>query len=324
MDTPAAQPDPAMEAIAAGAPPIGAMDKPDPGLPPVQPPSGRFIAQLFVVPGLIILVVVLVVMGLSYWNSGRDSNYFLNQLDSDNADVRWRGASDLAQILKRSEPAALRWKADPIFALDLAERVDLSFERLKREEDEIGAQFAKSTAKDKHLLWRKLRNDRDHISYLAGSLGQFHIPVGAPILCSILKHEVSPDLYGNTQQRRLILWALINMGESVKGFAKLSDEQQRDIIATLKGETAKSEPRASWARTGLYYLDKSALNASDLERVTKVDEMLVKLADADDQFLRQLVPLGFNFWDGPQAEATLQKLANDAGRGTMLRIEDKD
>src|SRR5438105_2850641 len=136
METPAAKPDPPNEAIAAGEPRLTSGAKPDPGLPPVQPPSGRFIAQLFVIPGLIILVVVLVVMGLSYWNSGRDPSYFLQQLDSDNADVRWRGASDLAQILKRSEPAALRWKADPNFALDLAERLDLSFKRLVREEDE--------------------------------------------------------------------------------------------------------------------------------------------------------------------------------------------
>src|ERR1017187_7763230 len=137
--------------------------KPDPGLPPVLPPSGRFIAQLFVVPGLIILTVVLIVMALSYYGkSTRDPSYFLQQLDSSNPDVRWRGASDLAQILARSEPAALRWKADPKFALDLAERLDLAFERLLKDETERTAEFNASTDKDKHLIWRKLRHDRDH------------------------------------------------------------------------------------------------------------------------------------------------------------------
>src|SRR5262249_51356469 len=94
--------------IAPGPPPGSESANIAPGLPPVQPPSGRFIAQLFVVPGLIILVVVLVVMGLSYWNRARDPAYYLVQLDSDNSDVRWRGASDLAQILKRTEPATIR------------------------------------------------------------------------------------------------------------------------------------------------------------------------------------------------------------------------
>src|SRR5687767_8350582 len=99
--------------------------KPAPGLPPVQPPSGRFIAQLFLVPGLIILGVVLILLAFSYWTKhSRDPGYFLQQLDSDNADVRWRGASDLAQILKRGEPAALRWKGDPKLALDLTGRLD--------------------------------------------------------------------------------------------------------------------------------------------------------------------------------------------------------
>ena len=87
------------------------------GLPTVEPPSGRFIVQLFLVPGLLVLVVVLVLMGLFYLTSRQSPEYFLRQLDSDNADIRWRGAADLAQILKRPEAGSLRWKADAHFAL---------------------------------------------------------------------------------------------------------------------------------------------------------------------------------------------------------------
>lgn len=325
MDNPAAKPDPPSEAIAVGEPHIAPAAKPDPGLPPVQPPSGRFIAQLFVVPGLIILTVVLVVMGFSYYaKHTRDPSYFLQQLDSNNADIRWRAASDLAQILKRPEPATLRWKADPKFALDLTERLDLAFQRLLENEKVRTAEFNASSDKDKHLIWRKLREDRDHIAYLAAALGEFHVPVGAPLLCKILKHETSADINGNTQQRRMILWALINMGENLKGYAKVPAEQQREMIAALKEEASKSEARASWARTGLYYVDKSAMPNGDLRNITKVDETLVRLADADDQFLRKLVAMSFIFWDGEHAEATLLKLANDQGRGTLLRVEEND
>src|SRR5580765_8273836 len=103
--------------------------KPDPGLPPVQPPSGRFIAQLFVIPGLIILVVVLLFIGSTMLvKRDREPDPFLVQLDSDKADIRWRGASDLAQILKRPEPGTLRWKADAKFALDLTERLEMAFQ----------------------------------------------------------------------------------------------------------------------------------------------------------------------------------------------------
>src|SRR6266581_1331870 len=85
----------------------------DPGLPPVQPPSGRFIVQLFVVPGMIVLVVLMVLRGLVYYcSSALSPDYFLRQLDSDNSDIRWRAASDLAQILKRPESGSQKWKAD--------------------------------------------------------------------------------------------------------------------------------------------------------------------------------------------------------------------
>src|ERR1043166_3551929 len=112
--------------------------KPEPGLPPVNPPAGRFIAQLFVIPGLIILVVVLLFIGSTMLvKRDREPDHFLSQLDSDNADIRWRGASDLAQILERPEPATLRWKADAKFALDLTERLDLAYKRLLEREQAI-------------------------------------------------------------------------------------------------------------------------------------------------------------------------------------------
>ncbi len=85
---------------------------PAPGLPPVTPPSGRFIAQLFLVPGMIVLVAVVMLLAFRYLlGGGYVPANFLKQLDSDNADVRWRGASDLAQVLKRPESMHLR--SDP-------------------------------------------------------------------------------------------------------------------------------------------------------------------------------------------------------------------
>src|SRR5262249_13319192 len=96
--------------------------EPPKGLPPVTPPSGRFIAQLFLVPGLIVAVAVLLLLGVRALVGGaQTADRFLQQLDSPNADIRWRGAHDLAQVLKRPESLALA--SDPRFALDLAERL---------------------------------------------------------------------------------------------------------------------------------------------------------------------------------------------------------
>src|SRR3954451_11309989 len=88
------------------------------GLPPVTPPSGRFIAQLFVVPGLIVLFVVMLLVGFAYLansQSGYTPEYFLRRLDNPNADIRWRAANELAQILNRPEQASVKWKTDPHF-----------------------------------------------------------------------------------------------------------------------------------------------------------------------------------------------------------------
>src|ERR1051325_1980136 len=295
--------------------------KPETGLPPVQPPSGRFIAQLFVIPGLIILVLVLIILAANFLVAReQDPSHFLARLDSDNADIRWRAANDLAQVLKRGEPATQRWKADPSFALDLTERLDRAFQALVEDEKLLGGQIAKSTDKDKHLQWRKLRTQRDHVSFLAAALGEFHIAAGAPVLCDLLKYDSSPDVKNNTQQRRMTLWALMNLGENVKGYAKIDPEQQQAIVAKLKEEASATTPRAAWARTALYYIDKS-LATSD---VVKIDERLIASAKADDQFLRKLVAMSFNFWDGPKVEETLLELSEDKGRGTMLRLEEND
>ena len=294
--------------------------KPEPGLPPVQPPSARFIGQLFVIPGLIIFVVVLLFLVAMYMSGRRqDPSHFLAQLDSENLDIRWRGASDLAQVLKRPEPATLRWKADPVFALDLAERLEQAQIELLEEERKIAAELAKAT--DKELAWRPLRQRRDYVSFLASALGEFHVPVGAPILCAIATHDASGDVKGNTLQRRKALWALMNMGENLKGFSKIPDDQRAAVMATLKEESTKAKtPRAAWARTALHYLDAGASGGD----VVRVDETLAAVAKSDDRFLRQLVAMSFNFWDGPEAETTLLKLAQDTGRGTLIRVEEND
>jgi predicted AAA+ superfamily ATPase len=139
-----------------------------------------------------------------------------------------------------------------------------------------------------------------------------------------LKHDASPDLNGNTLQRRKALWALMNMGENLKTFATIPAEQQQNLLAGLKEEANADGARAGWARTALWYLDKGALPGGKLQGVVKVDEVLVVTAEAEDQFLRQLTAMAFNFWDGEQAEATLLKLSRDTGRGSLLRVEEND
>jgi len=255
---------------------------------------------------------------------GREPAYFLAQLDSDNAEVRWRGASDLAQILKRPEAGTLRWKADVKFALDLAERLDAVFKDLLIQEKKVAEEFASRTDSDKQVVWRKLKEHRDTISYLEAALGEFYVPVGAPVVCAILKNNASPDVNGNSLQRRKALWALMNMGDNLKAFKDIPQEYRDKVLAALATEQTQGGQRASWARTALFYVDKDKPAAGAPPDIVRVDETLLACAQDDDRFLRQLTAMSFNFWECEQAEATLLKLANDTGWGTLIRVEEND
>src|SRR5947209_6893905 len=97
----------------------------DPGLPPVAPPSGKFILQLFLVPGLIVAGLVLFALGLQCLSGAhRDPAKFLAGLDDSNPEVRWRTAADLSQVLPGNEVFA----QNVGFGLSLAERLDRALE----------------------------------------------------------------------------------------------------------------------------------------------------------------------------------------------------
>ncbi len=82
------------------------------GLPPVSPPSGKLMMQLFLVPGLLVAVLVvcwLVCSGLLFPHSTNKKD-ILEKLNDPNAEIRWRAAEQLAQALPLD--AALRTDGD--------------------------------------------------------------------------------------------------------------------------------------------------------------------------------------------------------------------
>ena len=292
------------------------------GLPPVTPPSGRFIAQLFLVPGTIVFMAVLLMLAFSnLLGGGHDPASFLKQLDNENTDVRWRGASDLAQVLKRPESVNLRTNA--AFALELAQRLRKGLDDLKEEENRVQTKTAQSTPEGKEAAWGKpMDAKRDYVSFLAATMGDFYIPVGVPLLSEILLRNDSPDPK-NILRRRQALGSLCNLGNNLKEFDKLPQEKKIEILDVLVKESATADPqRAAWARHGLYYLDKSRLPSGADAGIVKMDETLAQVAQDQDQYLREWAAFSFNFWDGPLAEPTLQKLVRDQGQGTTVRFRD--
>jgi hypothetical protein len=289
------------------------------GLPPVQPPSGRFIAQLFLVPGLIVAIAVLILLGFRYLVGGpRSTEYILRELDSTNADIRWRGAHDLAQVLKR--PESLQLASDPDFALELAVRLKRAWNDLRQDEKTVWERIKDLPEKEQAQEWRKLSSQRNHVLYLTACLGDFTVPVGAPLLGELATAERSSDLKGWTLRRRRAVWALANLGENRKRFGELSKDQQAAALAKLREEADKGDApseRRAWAKAALDSFEKGDAGLG-------VDGALAQAARADDPYLRSLVALALNFWDGPQAEATLVRLAHDRGRGELITITEND
>jgi hypothetical protein len=291
------------------------------GLPPVEPPSGRFLAQLFLVPLVIVSVLVLLAVAGIWLSKGRygqgdaaNTDYFLRELRSNNADVWWRAAYDLAQVIKRPESLALA--SHPRFGLDLAEKLRQELTELEQLEKSETERTRNLSQEDKDNARRKLRDQRDRVNFLISSLGDFTVPTGVPLLREIAVRQTSPDVKGVTQRRRLAVWALANLGQNLKRYAELPREQQDSNVTELAAEMAGKDPRAAWARTTHAYLTN--------RQPLGVDATLEQCAASEDTFLREVVAMALNFWDGPRAEPTLRQLSRDDGHGTRIEITEAD
>jgi hypothetical protein len=307
---------------------------PSPGLPPVTPPSGRFLMQLFLVPTLIVTVILAIIFGLGYLVSGpRTPEHFLRDLDSSNADIRWRGAHDLAQVLNRPESLALA--SDPKFALDLAERLHRALAELEATEKATAERVKGLPPDEQQAAWRGLSAQRNLVFFLAGSLGDFTVPVGVPVLSELALHDRGPDVKGTTIRRRKAVWALGNLGEKFKrryqgtgaqpGEKVLTEPEKAAIVEQLRAEAAGSTDRARWAENALSYLNPPPTGDSyKPRRWVAVDKTLADCARAEDPYLRSQVGLVLNFWEGELVEPTLQRLARDDGHGPRIELGEND
>ncbi len=305
-------------AIRPGASPSG----PGRDLPPVTPPSGRFIAQLFLVPGLIVFFVVLLVLAINYmFVGGQTPDQFLIRIDSDNPDIRWRGANDLAQVLKRQDGVHLR--TDVGFALDLCDRLDKAVKVLEKDEKAIGDTLVNDKTTTPEKAFRKLDAQRNLVNFLAASLGDFNFAAGVPLLSEIIVKEPGPDLINGTLRQRLALLSLANLGDNVKKFKDLKPDYQSLILAKLRvEEKSENDIRRKAAKNALHYL-KEYPNVNDPELIA-VDQALDKASRSQDQFVREMTAFTLNFWDGPLAVSTLVRLSRDDGFGTLLQPPDGD
>ena len=92
-------------------------------LPPVEPPSAGFIVQLFVIPGLIVLVIVMVWLMFSWVaRSSTDAKSFLVELKR-NTEARWQAALNLASAVHADK----KLRRDDVFARELSLLLEREF-----------------------------------------------------------------------------------------------------------------------------------------------------------------------------------------------------
>jgi hypothetical protein len=296
-------------------PPPSPLD-PNKGLPAVVPPSGRHIVQLFLIPGLIVAGAVTILLGFSWLAGGnRTPEQFLKNIDSTNADVRWRAANDLAQVLKRDDELA----ANVDFALKIAERFSRALDELERAERYL--QDAGADPKDQAESRKTLVAQRNYVQYLAASLGNFSIPVGAPLLCDVAANGRGTDEKLRYTVRRGAVWALANLGEGRKRFNRLPEERRAAVLRDLEVAAAGAGIASEWAKVALAGLKGESIGV--------IAALAICARDPRDIFLREQTAHALIFWDGtPEeqrlAEETLLLLVRDVGAGHNDRIELKD
>jgi hypothetical protein len=296
------------------APPPSNTATADPGLPPVAPPSGKFIAQLFVVPGLIVGLIVVLLIGVNWLFGGsRTPEWYLKKLDSANPDVRWRAAADLSQVLPRDNQLA----SNVSFALELTLRLDRVARNNLDAEKDLQARWQRLTKEEEIQEVAKLQADRDFIIYMSGCVGKFIVPVAAPTLRAIAEGQYPIDSVVLASRRRQALFALANLGHRTGDFMQLSQQEKDRILSELE-EASKRADVGGWAREAREFLVNLEKNTPTM---MGIDQTLEKCALAEDPTLRgQLTPFCARFWRGTPEEQqrvvkVLLDLTRDQGKG---------
>jgi hypothetical protein len=279
------------------------------GLPPVAPPSGRFIVQLFVVPGLIVGVIVLVLLTGKWIFGDRGSpETFLKGLDDPNPEVRWRAAADLAQVLPRDPAMALNTG----FALDLAERLQRAWEN-NRDDEKTRLEQVKKARGEPPPAPKTLLAEREHIWYLTSCLGHFQVPVGAPVLQKIALEKTGGEEEAIFRGRARAAQALVILGRNLEVFDGLPAEKKRRVLAELREKSDSDTQRGRWAKDTLAFLE--AREEGKKPSTLLVADTLIELSKDKIAFLRKQAAVGLNFWDGDGVEEALLRLVKDNGEG---------
>jgi HEAT repeat protein len=176
---------------------------PDDALPPVEPPSAGFLVQLFLIPGLIVAIIVVVWL-LFHWlaQMGNDPREYVKQLRGNN-EIRWQAAVNLAGVLHGA--AGNEIKHDTTVASDLGQILNEEITDGSMEERPINLRV-----------------------YLCRALGEFEVEAALPALltaASTQRADAEMDV------RRAAVHGLATLAANLK--AAQPDWQNSELSRTL-------------------------------------------------------------------------------------------
>ncbi len=183
-------------------------------LPPVEPPSAGFLIQLFVVPGVIVVVVVMIWV-LFNWlaQKGNDRDAFVSALQRNN-EARWQAAFNLANALRAERDSkSPTLKNDPELARQLAGILQTEIKDGSLEENPISLRI-----------------------YLSRALGEFTVPDGLPALleaATTVRDEKEADVRRAALEGIAIL--ADNVGPENDAFTK--NEKLEEVLISAAGDS---------------------------------------------------------------------------------------
>lgn len=186
---------------------------PSDALPPVEPPSAAFLVQLFLIPGVIVGVIVLVWVlfnWIAHSGSG-DPQEYVEALRRDSPDA-WQKAEILAEILNNDRRNELR--GNPALAGELADILDTRIASGQMDNASINVRV-----------------------YLSSALGKFNTPAALPAL---LKAATTNRGEAEMRVRQAAIDAIGSLAVNVQDAttAPLNDPALTDVLLAASRDPA--------------------------------------------------------------------------------------
>jgi len=224
-------------------PPTGPVN-PDELLPPVEPPSASFILQLFIIPAVIVLVVVLLwLLVTSLASRGEeDPSHIVAALRSSNQN-RWQKAMELADMLRMDERYP-NLKTNSELAEQLAQFLEEEVDAAEENENSIEMRY-----------------------FLCRVLGEFNVDNGLKSLLKVAREDSQRDV------RREAINALAVLGHNFSNLDPPRPLVHPDLFATLS-QLAQDKDELIRSQTA-FALGTIIIDSSLEEQVLELLETLV-------------------------------------------------